>query len=273
MERNKIRFYRPGSVSIGCVIVFFCLSAWPVAALTPLSLEDLPKDPRLKAERIMSYIDDLWRGDSSRAKLTMTVHTEHWSRTLKMKAWSLGKDYSLIRILSPKKEAGTATLKYGNKIFNYLPKTDRTIKITSGMMMGSWMGSHFTNDDLVKESRFSEDYTFEVLFEGLRDGREIWEIQLLPKPDAAVVWGKIIFSITQKDFLPLQSIYFDEDGNRIRTMRFSGAKRMGNRLIPAIMRLTPDDGSGEYTELIYDSLEFNIGLKKAFFSLRNLKKQ
>jgi hypothetical protein len=233
--------------------------------------EDDSADTR--AEDIMNYIDDLWRGTSSRATMTMHVKTDRWERTITMTGWSLDRDYSLVRILSPKKEADTATLKVGNDIYNYLPKTDRTIKITSGMMMGSWMGSHFTNDDLVKESRLSQDYDLRIVFEGMRNGVDIWEIELIPKPDAAVVWGKILFSVRQDNRMPLEALYFDDDGDLVRTMTFSEFQTMDNRLLPARMRLTPEDHPGEYTEMIYQDITFDLELDPSFFSLQNLRKR
>lgn len=226
-----------------------------------------------RANEIMDYIDDLWRGTSSRATMTMHVKTDRWERTITMTGWSLDRDYSLVRILSPKKEADTATLKYGNEIYNYLPKTDRTIKITSGMMMGSWMGSHFTNDDLVKESRLAQDYDLRIVFEGMRSDLDIWEIELRPKPDVAVVWGKILFSIRQDNRMPLEARYFDDHGDLVRTMTFSEFQTMGNRLLPTRMRLTPEDHPGEYTEMIYQDITFNLELDPSFFSLQNLRKR
>jgi len=259
--------------AIVCMFMASTGTSVPQVTAGTLDLSKIPDDPEARAKWIMDSIDDLWRGSSSRAKLIMMVKTEHWDRTLTMEAWSLEKDYSLIKILSPKKEAGTTTLKYENSIYNYLPKTDRTIKISSGMMMGSWMGSHFTNDDLVKESRFAEDYFLRVAFDGEKDGVGMWELELIPKPDAAVVWGKIQFAVRKSDVMPLWAKYYEESGELVRTSSFSDYKEMGGRLIPAKMRLTPDDGSGEFTELIYEEMEFEIGLKKSFFSLRTLKRK
>jgi hypothetical protein len=224
-----------------------------------------------KAREIMQYIDDLWRGGSSRATIQMIIKTDRWERNLTMTGWSLGTDYSLVRILSPAREAGTATLKHENDIYNYLPKTDRTIKITSGMMMGSWMGSHFTNDDLVKESRMAQDYNQRIVFEGERNAVDIYEIQLIPKPDAAVVWGSILFSVRKEDRMPLKARYFDDADTLVRTMTFDDHKTMGDRLLPAVMRLTPEDHPGEFTEMIYQDIEFDLDLEPSFFSLRNLR--
>jgi Outer membrane lipoprotein-sorting protein len=254
------------------IVISMVILAVPVQGSMTFDLSTLPDDPEQRAKAIMEYMDDLWRGVSSRARMTMKVKTEHWSRTMTMDAWSLEKDYSLVRILSPKKEAGTSTLKFEKTIYNYLPKTDRTIKITSGMMMSSWMGSHFTNDDLVKESSFSDDYTTTIIFEGKRENLDVWDVELVPKPEAPVVWGKILFEIRQDNLMPLFSKYYDEAGELVRVMTFSDFKEMGGRLLPAVMRLVPKDSPGEFTEMIYEDIEFDIGLKKPFFSLRNLKK-
>ena len=144
---------------------------------------------------ILRQVDDMWRGNSSAGLMTMKIKTAHWERTLKMKGYSKGKDLSLMRIVYPKSEAGTGTLKVDENIWNYLPKTRRVMKIPSSMMMGSWMGSHFTNDDLVKESRLEDDYDFELVNRTGEDGTAMYEITLLPKPEAAVVWGKIVILV------------------------------------------------------------------------------
>ena len=130
-----------------------------------------PAAGQRSAREVMDEVDRLLRGDSSRGVATMEVVTEHWQRSLTMEVWSLGTDHSLVRVTAPAKEAGTATLKVGKDIWNYLPKIDRTIKIPSSMMSGSWMGSHFTNDDLVKDSRLIDGYEIETTFDGERDRR------------------------------------------------------------------------------------------------------
>lgn len=249
-----------------CFFSSFCLAATPI-----LDLTSLPSDPAERAQTIMNYVDDLWRGGASEAVMTMQIQTEHWNRSLEMRAWSLGKEFSLVRILAPKKEEGSATLKSGNVIYNYLPKTDRTIKITSGMMMSSWMGSHFTNDDLVKESRYSDDYIARIMFEGIREGIDIWEIQLDPKPNAAVVWGKVLFEVRRDNQMPSVARYFDESGLLIRTMHFSNYREMNGRMIPARLHLQPAEKPAESTELIYSSIAFDVAIGPDFFSLNNLR--
>ena len=219
----------------------------------------------------MDRVDRILRGQSSHGIATMEVVTEHWQRTLTMEVWSLGTEYSLVRIVSPAKDAGTATLKAGDDIWNYLPKVDRAIKIPASMMMGSWMGSHFTNDDLVKESRLVDDYDIAMGFEGKRDGVEVWEFTLTPKPEAAVVWGRIVYQVRKADLMPTWARYYDEDGKLVRTLTFGDYKKMDGRLVPTFMEMRPEDKPDERTTLRYTELEFGIQIDESFFSLRALK--
>ncbi len=224
------------------------------------------------AQEIVDRVDQLLRGRSSRGSVTMEVVTEHWSRTLEMDIWSLGTEYSLIRITSPNKDAGTATLRAENEIWNYLPRVDRTIKLPPSLMGAAWMGSHFTNDDLVKESRIIDDYDIEIGYEGRRDGVEVWEFVLTPKPEAAVVWGRIEEQVRQSDLMPVWVRYYDDTGDLARTMSFEDYRRMGGRLVPALMIIRPVDKPEEHTLLRYSDLAFDIGLDPSFFSLRRLRR-
>ncbi|MCK5640455.1 MAG: outer membrane lipoprotein-sorting protein, partial [Gammaproteobacteria bacterium] len=242
-----------------------------LCGLTPVAAEEQTATER--AREILRQVDDMWRGISSHAIFTMQVKTTHYTRSMRMEAWSKGKEQTLVRILSPLKEKGTATLKSENNIYSYLPRTDRTIRLTSGMMMGSWMGSHFTNDDLVKESRMEDDYEPTISFEGMRDGQDIIIFSLIPKPDAPVVWGKIEITVLAEGFIPLQQIYYDEDMAIARTMRFSDVKPMAGRLRPAVMRIVPSDKPDEYTELDYKLLELDVKLSDHFFSIARLRRK
>lgn len=226
------------------------------------------EDPK----EIMDRVDRMLRGDSSHGRVQMTVVTKRWERTLTLEIWSEGTEKALIRILEPKKEAGTATLKVGPDIWNYLPKIDRTIRVPSSMMMGSWMGSHFTNDDLVKETRLIRDYDIQLSYNGDRQGVEVYEFTLVPFPDAPVVWGKIVYEIRIEDLMPVWARYYGDDGELKRTMTFHDYKKMGGRLVPARMKLTPTDKQDEYTQMIYESLDFDIPIPERMFSLSELRR-
>jgi len=225
------------------------------------------------AREIVDRVDRMLRGNSSRGDMVMEIATEHWTRSLEMRVWSLGTTYALVRVVSPAKEAGAATLKVDQEVWNYLPRVDRTIKVPPSLMMGSWMGSHFTNDDLVKESRMIDDYDIAIGFEGDRDGVAVWEFVLTPKPTAAVVWGKVVEQVRKADLMPTWARYYDERGNLVRTMTFSDYRTFGSRLVPSVMTVRPADKPEERTTIRYKQLEFDVRLTPAFFSLRSLQER
>jgi outer membrane lipoprotein-sorting protein len=225
----------------------------------------------VSVEEILRKVDDMFRQEHSIMVMEMHVKTERYERTMKMRAMSLGTEKSLITILEPAKEAGTATLKVGDNIWNYLPKVDRTMKLPSGMMGGSWMGSHFSNDDLVKENRFSEDFAAKVTSTPETSAEKIYVIEMVPKEDTAIVWGKII-SRSRADLLPLDVQYFDEDGTLMRIDKFEDIKDFGGVLMPTRFSVLPQDKPGESTTITYLEIDFVTPVTEKEFSLQALRK-
>ena len=229
------------------------------------------KADNISPEKILNNVDDLYRSNASHGILTLSVTTVNWQRTLTLEQWSKGEDKSLIKILKPKKEKGLATLRVDKNMWNYMPKVKRVVKIPSSMMSSSWMGSHFTNDDLVKQSRMAEDYTFSITFEGIKDGNEIIEVTCLPNKEAAVVWGKVEVVVYADDYLPLQMIYYDEDLLLSRTLEFTNIEMMDGKMIPTIMNMIPTDEPGESTTVKWEAVQFDVTIDDEFFSLRKLQ--
>ena len=225
----------------------------------------------LSAEKILDNVDDLYRSNASHGILTLSVTTVNWQRTLTLEQWSKGEDKSLIKILKPKKEKGLATLRVDKNMWNYMPKVKRVVKIPSSMMSSSWMGSHFTNDDLVKQSRMAEDYTFSLTFEGTKDDKEIIEVTCLPNKEAAVVWGKVEVVVYADDYLPLRMIYYDEDLLLSRTLEFTNIEMMDGKMIPTMMNMIPTDEPGESTTVKWEEVQFDVTIDDEFFSLRKLQ--
>ena len=258
-----------GSQTLQNVRVCFCLVMTLIFVLSsPLAARAEDLTPR----EILDKVDDLTRGKSSQGKMTMSITAAHWSRSLTLEFWSKGKEKSLIRILSPKKEKGMATLRSGNNIWNYLPKINRIIRLPSSMMASSWMGSHFSNDDLVKESRMADDYTFEVTFQGEKEGRRVVEIICTPHEDAAVVWGRVIVIVDGVEYLPLKILYYDEDITLARTMLFEDVGVLGGRKMPRRMVIIPAGKPRESTVVVYEEMLWDTELPDDLFSIRSLKR-
>jgi len=202
----------------------------------------------------------------------MEIITPHWQRTLKMRIWSEGMDKTFVRILEPKKEEGVATLRIGNEMWNFLPKTNKVLKVPPSMMMSNWMGSDFTNDDLVKEFTFLESYDFEMTApENPQPG--VLYVKCIPKPDIPIVWGHIVIAVRADDYMPLWQNFYDEKGRLMREMSFGGEKTFGARRIPSSMELRPTTKEGHKTVLRYLEARFDIALAADVFSLRNLRQR
>ncbi len=221
-------------------------------------------------KKIVVSFDELYKSSASYALVEMEITTPHWSRTLKMKTWSLGMEKMLVKILAPKKERGVGTLKIEDEMWNYLPKTNKVIKIPPSMMMSSWMGSDFTNDDLVKEYTLTDDYDMSI-FEPPEKKEDYHYVKGIPKKGKAIVWGKIEIAVRKSDLLPVWEKYYDEHGKPVREMLFSEIKTIDKRMIPTVITLIPKTKEGHKTVLRYLDIDYNIRLDSNTFSLRKLR--
>ncbi|MGQ8338168.1 outer membrane lipoprotein-sorting protein [Sunxiuqinia sp. A32] len=221
---------------------------------------------------IVRQADEKFRGTSSTGKLTMTIQRPGWSRTISMKNWTLGNEYSLIYITAPAKEKGQVFLKRESEMWNWVPSIERMIKIPPSMMMQSWMGSDFTNDDLVKESSLVKDYDHKLLGKELIEGYECYKIELIPLEDAAVVWGKIYMWVSEKELLWLKAEFYDEDEDLVNTEILSDIKQMDDRIMPTHLEMIPSDKPGQKTIMIFEEIDFDVNLKESFFSIQNMKR-
>jgi outer membrane lipoprotein-sorting protein len=266
---------RPKNPLLLCPAVAMALllaagSACAETAPIPLAAGPAPGDPDLA--ELLNSTDDLQRGESSMARIEMHIKTARFERTVAMTAWSEGTDKSLMIIESPAREKGIATLKVGDNIWNYLPKVDRTMKVPASMMSGAWMGSHFSNDDLVKENRLSEEFTYALTSRPPDNPEKAWVIELKPKPDAPVVWGRVVVRVRDADRLPIDMRYYDEDDKLVRTLSYDDVRVMGGRRVPARMRVVPADKPGEFTEITYQELQFDVPIPASTFTLQSLRK-
>ncbi len=225
-----------------------------------------------KATEIVKKSNDLLRGTSSISTATLTIIKPKWKRSLTMKIWALEPDYALILITKPARDRGTVTLKRKREVWNWIPSIRRKIKIPPSMMLQSWMGSDFTNDDLVRESSIVEDYVHTIVGQEKIRGYDCYKIEFTPKPEASVVWGKIIAWISTKNYFQLKVDYYDEDGVLVKTMTGSKVKNMDGRLIPTHWEVIPANKKNQKTIFEYHKIKFNVKLEPSFFSLKNMQR-
>jgi len=222
--------------------------------------------------KIIKKANDKLQGTSSKAELKMTIVRPSWSREMKMKAWSKGDDYSLTLITGPARDKGTAFLKRDREIWNWQPKIDRSIKLPPSMMMQSWMGSDLTNDDLVKQFSIVNDYTHRLLGIEQIENRDCYHVELIPKEEAAVIWGKVLIWIDTEEYMQMKTEFYDEDQYLINTMTGTDVKMLGGKLLPAKLIVTPEEEDGHQTILEYVDIHFDIPIKNSFFSVQNMKR-
>jgi outer membrane lipoprotein-sorting protein len=223
------------------------------------------------AYEIVKKSDSLIHGISSYGDVEMTITNPYFERTLKMKVWNERRRKVFIRILSPAKEAGIGTLKIGSEMWNYLPAIEKVIKIPPSMMMCPWMGSDFTNDDVVRDSSIVEDYDHQIMTEEVVEGFRAFKIEAVPKPNAPVVWGKIYFWVRKSDNVPLRKEYYDEKGKLIKLLEFKEIKPMGGRIIPTYMVMHSVLKEKSLTTLRIIKCQFDLAIPDSIFSLRNLQ--
>lgn len=223
------------------------------------------------AKEIVQKADSKMRGSSSIVEMTIKTIRPGWSRSMDIKAWTKGTDYSVILIQSPAKDKGVAFLKRKKEVWNWMPSLERVIKLPPSMMSQSWMGTDFTNDDLVKESSVINDYDHSIIGDTVIDNRSCYIIRMIPKPQAAVVWGKLIVCIDKKDFIELHTRFYDEEGQLINIMNAYDVKMMDGRLIPTRFEMIPADKKNHKTEMIYRNVQFNKLIDDSFFTTEKIK--
>jgi hypothetical protein len=224
------------------------------------------------AKEIIIKADEKTRGLSSKAEMIMTIVRPDWNRSVTMKSWTKGTDFAMVLITDPPKEKGQVFLKRRPEMWNWIPTIDKMVKIPPSMMMQSWMGSDFTNDDLVQQSSIVKDYTHKLLGKENIRGLECYKLELIPLPDATVVWGKITTWITTDGFDLWKSEYYDEDMELVNIENADEIKKMGDRSIPTRMEIVPVTKKGQKTILEITTMIFNIALEESFFSQQNMKK-
>lgn len=242
----------------------FALAVWLVPVAMP-AVEPTGRD-------LVAHVEQLLWGKTNEGLAEMTVVTPRWTRTLELRFWMERPERTFIRILAPPKEAGIGSLRIKAEMWNYLPAVERTIKIPPSMMLQPWMGSDMTNDDLVKESSVVEDYTHRLV--GTEDvgGVTAYRVESIPKPEAAVVWGKLVYKIRVADRLPLAQEYYDERGELIKAMRFTEVRNLSGREIPTRWTMQPVKKPQNKTVFLLKEIRFDAPVDPEIFTLRNLQK-
>lgn len=221
-----------------------------------------------EAVDIMKKIDENMRGKNIYLDLEMKITALGHTRTMKMQSYSQGNKKSFVKITYPPKDRGITFLSLDNQMWQYVPKIERIIKIPPSMMLQNWMGTNITNDDMVKQSSIVEDYTPTIL---KKEGN-IVTMQLIPKEDAAVVWGKIISYIDLATYTSQKDVFYDEDGKEVRVFTYKDVKKFQNYYMPTFWKIQPSDKKNNYTEIILKDVKYDTKISQQYFRKSALKR-
>lgn len=249
--------------------IFSVIAVFAILAMAFTTVNERKGD--LTATEIIKKSEQNFRGKSSKMTMKMTIVRPKWKRTTTMKSWALGDDYSMTLVTGPASDKGTAFLKRNKEIWNWQPKIDRVIKMPPSMMSQGWMGSDLKNDDLVRESSIVKDYNHKLL-KKVKYGEHIcYKIELTPKENANIIWGKVLILIDTKHFLQLKTEFYDEDNELVNKFLGSNIKTMGGRTITTKMTIKPADEPQNKTILEYQNIEFDVNIKESFFTIQSMK--
>jgi len=246
--------------SLALLLPLFVLSAAGSAGAQSVDANDLIR----RTEKEL-------RAKSEQGTVSMTVRTPDWQRTLEMDYWAINPDKTFIRVTAPAKEAGTSTLRLGSNMWNYLPPVERVIKIPPSLMLQSWLGSDFTNDDLVRESSLEKDYDHKLAGEVTQDGDPCYRIISTPKPGAPVVWGHLVIFVRKRDGLPRREEFYDEKDTLRKVLSFEDIRMTDGRMYPMRWKMVSVTKPGHETTLVYKTFKFDRPIAASVFTRENLQ--
>lgn len=254
-----------GLVGTTVAVVTLAAATLPLALPAGIAAQALPD-----LDEVLDHLDDLYRSESSHAVMRMVVERERGTRELVLESWSRGEEDALIVIREPARETGTATLRTGEGLWNYAPRADRLIRIPTGLLSDSWMGSHFTNDDLMRETSYDADYDASVSW-AEREGDRYLQVTMTPKPGAPVVYTRLLFLLTPGEWIPERWEYYDE-GELVRVMTFDDVRTVSGRPLPMRLVIRPTDAPHERTVVEYLELELDVPVDASLFTRRGLRR-
>ena len=204
--------------------------------------------------------------------VSMEIKTKRWERSYKIDVWMKGVDLAFARVLDPPKSAGQGFLRLKTRLWQYLPSAERTILIPPSLMLDDFLGSDFSNDDFVKLSYFPRDYESKILGEEKIDSIKTYHLELIPKPDAPVTYGKLELWLRKSDSAPVRWNFYNEKMEHIRTLHYSEFKAFGKKEVPTVWKMENLKDKDRKTTITILNAEYDIAVPEELFSRKNLEK-
>lgn len=225
----------------------------------------------MTAEKLVAGALDLMRGgQSSYTEMRMLVHRPDWERTSVLLVWTRGREDALMRFTAPAKDAGNATLKRGDKMWTFTPKLNRVIRLPYSLMSQSWAGSDFSYNDLARADDMLRYYSLRIANVAESDGHKIYTIEAIPHDDAPIVWGKEEM-VLRDDYVLISQTFYDQAVVPLKRMETLEIGELGGRTMAIHMRMSNLEEPEKYTEMFYDSADFDVDLPDRTFTEFSLR--
>lgn len=228
------------------------------------------KNAPISADQILKKAEAKLTSSTIIAEMDITIQRPKWTKTMSLKTWGKGPEYAMAYVMAPAKDEGVVYLKSKSEVYNYLPKIKKTVKLPAALLSQNWMGTDLSTDDLVKLTKLTADYEARLVGSKMVSGRDCHKIDLEPKDDADVLWGKLVLYIDKKEFVQMKTVFFDEDLEVVNTMTSSNLKNMGGKMMPSVMVMRPEGKEGHSTTVRYKSMKFNSPIPASFFTKGNM---
>ncbi|MBC7187562.1 MAG: outer membrane lipoprotein-sorting protein [Calditrichaeota bacterium] len=239
-------------------VVFSLWSAWGSAQIP-------------SGDWILEKVDENLSSTNQVIVSKMVIHGRRETRTVEAKSWIQGTERSFTEYLAPAREKGTKMLKLGDKLWMYSPATDRTIQIAGHMLRQSVMGSDLSYEDMLEDPKLSKLYRAEVIGNEKVDDRDCWVVALTATSETVAYYSRKLW-VDKERFVPLREELFARSGKLLKRVELKEVRRIQGRWYP--MRIWFKDmlKTGEGTEFVVESVEFDQPIPEHLFSKASLRR-
>jgi outer membrane lipoprotein-sorting protein len=244
------------------ILVFLCILysfGGPAAAQAP------------SADAILDKIDQNAVAGDRIAVTEMIIHSRRASRTLKSKSWIEGEEKAFTEFLEPARERGTKMLKLGDLLWTYSPDADRIISISGHLLRQSVMGSDLSYEDMMEDRRLRKAYEAKIRGEEKILDRPCWILDLTAKVEDVAYFSRRVW-VDKERYVLLKESRFAKSGKLLKTLEVKRIIRVQNRWVQNDVIFKDELKTGDGTEIIIQSIEFDAAIPEYIFSKASLRK-
>jgi outer membrane lipoprotein-sorting protein len=227
----------------------------------------------LTAEQILRKIDDQMLTKTSYSEAEMIIKASDGEpRTLKFKAYSIGRDLALMEYTAPAREKGIKFLRREKTMWLYFPLADRIRQIKDHMLREGMMGSDFSYEDASETESVYDHYSAKLLGNELYKDRDVYVLELIAK-DTKVTYQKRHLWVDMEWFVPLKEELYAKSGMMLKELFMSDIKKISDRYYPTSWIMKNNLTGTSSTELRFTILKIDVPIDEKLFSLDNLKRR